>query len=89
MSRAEIAERIRDVIVEDLRWSGRREDLLDDLSLIEHRVVDSLGLLHLVARLEAVFGIRVRDEEVVPATFGTIGDLASFVARKTGATRLR
>jgi acyl carrier protein len=87
MTEAEAAERIRDLIVGDLRWPGPREELTDDLPLIERRVIDSLRLLHLVARLEAVFGIPIRDEEIVPATFGTIGSLAAFVAARaeTGA----
>jgi acyl carrier protein len=84
MTEAEAAERIRDLIVDDLRWPGRREELADDLPLIERRVIDSLRLLHLVARLEAVFRIGIRDEEIVPATFGTIGSLAAFVAARVG-----
>jgi len=68
--------------MDELRFDGPRSALTDDLPLIEHHVVDSMGLLRLVAWLEATFGIRVEDHEVVPAHFGSIAQIAELVASK-------
>ena len=77
-------ERIRDFLIEDLQWEGPRSELTDDLPLIENRLIDSLGLMRLVGRIESEFGIHVRDEDIVLANFGSIRRIADFVH---GATR--
>ncbi len=44
-------------------------------------MIDSLDVLWLVERLEAEFGIRIRDEDVVPANFGSIAKIAAFITK--------
>lgn len=66
------AERIRDFLIEDLHWPGSRAELTDELPLIQNHVIDSMGLLRLVAWIESTFGVEVSDAEVVPANFGTL-----------------
>ena len=70
---------IRDLIVEDLGWHGSREELTDDLPLLEGQVLDSLDMLRLVSLLEERLGVRVRDEDLVLANFGSIAQVATFV----------
>ena len=76
-----LRERIRGILVDDLQWSAPPEDLTDDLPLIADHIIDSLGILRLVARLESEFGIQVRDEDVVAANFGSIMQISDFVDR--------
>jgi acyl carrier protein len=66
------ADRIRDFVIEELHWPGPRSELTEDFPLIENHVIDSMGLLRLVAWLETTFGVAIADEDVVPANFGTI-----------------
>jgi acyl carrier protein len=54
----------------------------DDLRLLEEGVIDSLGLLELVAFIESQFGIYVDDHEVDLDNFGTVGNIATFVSTK-------
>lgn len=75
-------EQIRGFVVDELRWDGPRSELTDDLPLIENHVVDSMGLLRLVSWLETTYGISVEDQEVVPANFGSIRQIAELVASK-------
>jgi acyl carrier protein len=75
--------RIRALLVDDLQWQDDPEDLTDDLPLIAEHVIDSLGLLRLVGRLESEFGIRISDEEVVASNFGSIAQIADFVGSKS------
>jgi len=76
------AERIRDFLVEELHWQGPRSELTDEMALIENHVIDSMGLLSLVAWLESTLGIRIADEDVVPANFGTIAGITDLVLHK-------
>jgi acyl carrier protein len=75
-------ERIRDYLIEELHWEGSRSELTDELPLIENRLLDSMGLLRLVAWLESSYGIEIADEEVIPANFGTIASIQQLVNGK-------
>jgi acyl carrier protein len=57
--------------------------LADDTSLVTEGIVDSTGMLEVIAFLESEFGIRVEDHETVPANLETIGRIAAFVAAKS------
>jgi len=49
-------------------------------------VLDSLGVLHVVAYLEKEFNISVTDDDLVPDNFETIDRIVSFVQRKSTAS---
>lgn len=57
----------------------------DRQSLLEAGVLDSVGVLALVAFLEQKYGIKVEDDELMPDNFDTIEAIAAFVARQRGA----
>lgn len=54
----------------------------DASSFLDRGVIDSTGVLELVAFVEGEYGITVADDEIVPANFDTINALAGFVVRK-------
>jgi acyl carrier protein len=76
------AEQIRNFLIEDLHFKGTRSELAGDFPLIENHVIDSMGLLRLVAWLEATFAVEIADVEVVPANFGTIDAIVSLLEGK-------
>ena len=53
-------------------------------SFMEKGIIDSTGVLELVAFLEQNYGIAVEDEEMIPANLDSIDNLAAFVQRKAG-----
>lgn len=54
----------------------------DDTSLIGEGIVDSTGMLEVIAFLESTFGISVGDAETTPENLETIGRISGFVTRK-------
>ncbi len=80
-----LSDRIRGILIEELQWDGSPEELADDVPLIEDHILDSLGLLRLVTRLESEFGITIRDEDAVIANFGSIARIAAYVQGAIGA----
>jgi acyl carrier protein len=58
------------------------EVLADDESLLEKGIIDSTGVLELVAFLEGNFGIKVEDEELIPQNLDTIVNIIEFVRKK-------
>ncbi len=74
---------IRSFIVENFLFGDASRPLSDSESLIENGIVDSTGILELVAFLEERFAILVADAEMVPANLDTIESLCAYVDRKT------
>ena len=56
----------------------------DDVSLLETNIVDSVGILEIVAFLESHFKIKVEDEELTAANLDSINRIASFIEKKRG-----
>jgi acyl carrier protein len=69
-------DRVRDFIMDELRWRGNRADLTDDYPLLENGVIDSLGLLRIVEFLESQCGAEIDDRELVPTNFATLAAIA-------------
>jgi acyl carrier protein len=61
------------------------DDFADGDSFLTTGIVDSLGILQLVSFVEAEFGIRVEDAELVPENFDSLEKVAAFVGRKRAA----
>jgi len=77
----EISKTIRSFILEKFP-AARRKGLSDDTPLLESGIIDSLGVLDVVAFLEPKFGIKIEDEELVPENFRDIESLTNFVEQK-------
>lgn len=56
------------------------DDLRNDYDLVTGGVIDSLGLLKLIAWLEDRFGLPVDDIELDPDSFRTIDAIDAFIA---------
>lgn len=65
--------------------AARKRQPGEDTSLLESGIVDSIGILEIVAFIEQNFAITVSDDDLVPENFGSISGMAAFVeARLTG-----
>jgi acyl carrier protein len=73
---------IRNFIIENFLY-GKSDGLEDDSSFLEKGIIDSTGVLELVAFVEEKYGISVDDEELVPENFDSINGLSDFITRKT------
>lgn len=75
---------IRRFILENFLFSDDGERLHDDASFLEEGIVDSTGVLELVAFVEEAFGIAVADDEIVPENFDSVARLARFIRARQG-----
>ena len=78
----EIEKKIRTFLESEFMTDKPEHHLLDDESLIEKGIIDSLGIMKLVSFLEEEFQIKVRDEEFVPENFETISKLHNYLKTK-------
>jgi acyl carrier protein len=64
---------------------GRKVALADDTDLLSAGIVDSLGILRLVAFIEDRFSVKVPDEDVVFENFQSIRTMVDYVSQRAGA----
>jgi len=77
-------DRIRSYIVDRLMLGATDAELNDDTSLIEMGIIDSTGIVELIAFLEKEFLIRIEDEEIVPENFDSLRQICGYLKRKRG-----
>jgi acyl carrier protein len=76
---------IHSFIVDEL-LPGRGIDAIDhDDDLLALGVIDSHGIVELVAFLERRFGVSVADEDLTPENFSSIASIARFLTSRTDA----
>ena len=80
--RADIEHKVRKFIEENFLFREDRADIGDAESLIEAGLIDSTGVLELVAFLEGEFGLRMADAEIVPENLDSIRAITGFVESK-------
>ncbi len=83
----ELVDKICAFVTENFLFGRKDENLSSDDSLIEKGVIDSTGVLILVAFLEQNLGVIVQDDEIVPENLDSLNRIAAFAARKLGIDR--
>jgi acyl carrier protein len=61
---------------------ARSMKIADDDHLLEKGIIDSLGVLDVVAYLEQEFSITVGDDDLTPDHFSSVASLVAFVLAK-------
>ena len=84
-----IAQQIRQFVASNFLYGQSADQVTDDQSFLDTGVIDSTGVLELVAFVEQEFGIAVADRELVPDNLDSIARVARFVTWKLdGQARL-
>ncbi|ATB34786.1 acyl carrier protein [Cystobacter fuscus] len=78
-----VRDRIRNFIVETFFV----DDFGDDDSFLRRGLIDSTGMMELVAFIETEFGIKLEDTELVPENLDSLSRVVAFVGRKQSSPR--
>ncbi len=76
-----IKEKIKKFIVDNILF-GEESGLGYDSSFLEGGIIDSTGILELVAFLEEEFSVVIEDRELIPENLDSINKIASFLEGK-------
>jgi len=79
MNKKDLIERF---ILDEIMLAESGASIDPNESLIENGVLDSLGLLRLIAFVEEQFGIEVDDGDVIPDNFQSLNVMETFLANK-------
>jgi acyl carrier protein len=80
---ASVEDEIRDFIVDNFLFGEEDSRLSGDDSFMEQGIVDSTGVLELVAFIENTYGIKINNAELVPDNLDSINKLVQFINGKT------
>jgi acyl carrier protein len=83
---ADIAREVREFIADNFLFREDRADVSDSESLLDAGLIDSTGILELVAFLEERFHIQMADAEIVPENLDSVQAIAAYVKRKVAET---
>ncbi len=72
---------VRNFIVENFLY-GEDGDLKEDTSFLDNAIIDSTGILELIAFLEQTFGILVEDDEIIPENLDSLKNVSNYLSRK-------
>jgi len=78
----ECAQELRTFIDNFLHGDSAELVFSDDDSLLDTGIIDSTGVLELIAFLELSYCIVIDDDELVPENLDSVSRVASFIERK-------
>ena len=77
-----IKQQIIEFITTNFLFDEENKSLGESDSLLEGGIIDSTGVLELVAFIEETYGIKVEDEEIVPENLDSINDITFYITSK-------
>lgn len=78
----DIIEIIKKFITEELAPDCDASELKEDQSLLESGIIDSFGIMNLLAFIEEEFQMKIPNKELIPENFETVSSLAILIAEK-------
>jgi acyl carrier protein len=85
LAREVIIEQTRDYIVKNFLYMRPDVVIESSESLLEQRIIDSMGVVELLGFVEETFAVAAADEEITEENFGSLDGIARFVVRKRTA----
>jgi acyl carrier protein len=81
-----VNSKVREFIKDNFMYRDDRADLADTESLLDAGLIDSTGILELVAFIETEFSIQMADTDIVPDNLDSVDTIVRYVEGKIGAT---
>ncbi|MBW1687135.1 MAG: acyl carrier protein [Deltaproteobacteria bacterium] len=78
----DIEIQIRDFIRENFVLAQDEQGFSEHDSFLDSGLIDSTGILELIAFVEESFDIEILDEEMVPENLDSISNVANFIRSK-------
>ena len=78
-------ERTRAYVQKTFLYARQGIDLRDEERLMDRGVIDSMGVMELIAFLEQEFGVSIPDDEITDENLGSLAAIARYVTAKVAA----
>ena len=84
MDENSILKEVREYIIENFLLGDEEDELSDSDSFLESGLIDSTGILEVIAFLEETYDVEIADEEMIPENLDSVERVARFIASKKG-----
>ena len=71
---------IRNYVIEEFLPGTESQEIPADMDLLNSGIIDSLGLLKMIAWIETTFEVTVGDEDLDPENFRSLESMDRFIA---------
>ena len=88
MTAAHVIDRTRAYIIENFLYMRRDFRLDDNDSLLGSGIIDSMGVMEVIAFLETEFGVEVGDDDVTEENLGSIRAISNYIVARTSAAKV-
>jgi len=72
-------QELRKFVIDNFLYGKNGDSFADDESFLEKGIIDSTGVLELVAFLQSRYGMTIQDQDLVPENLDSIDNLVRFV----------
>lgn len=83
MSENSAKETIRQFILTNFMVAPGARRFADDESFLKKGIIDSMGVMELLAFIQKRFGLKVESREVTPENFDSLDNLEKYIHSKT------
>jgi acyl carrier protein len=78
----DLDKQIRKFLAENILYVDDAFEYDNDTSFIGEGLIDSMGVMQVVAHVQSQFNIEVEQDEITPENFDSINQLVAFIRRK-------
>lgn len=78
----EVNTLVRQFIKTELVTDHNYADLQDSDPLLTTGIIDSLGIVKILAFIQEQFGVNIDDREIIPENFETVQAIAALIQKK-------
>jgi len=89
MNQATVLARTRAFVNETFLYMRPGFTLSDTDRLLQRGVIDSMGVMEVIAFLRSEFGVVVADEDITETNLGTLSDIARYVSAHSNGNGAR
>ncbi len=72
-------QELRQFVIDNFLFGKNGDSFTDGDSFLEKGIIDSTGVLELVAFLQSKYGMTIQDQDLVPENLDSIENLVRFV----------
>ena len=76
---------VRAFIIDNFLFGSDDGSLGEDESFLQAGIIDSTGIMEVVAWIEEDFGVKVSDMDLLPENFDSVNRLAAYIGRRVAA----
>jgi acyl carrier protein len=82
-----IKAQVRQYVAANFMMGANVAELRDDDSFMGQNVIDSAGILELIAYLEQTYGIKVLEDDMIPDNLDSLNGVGRYLQRKLSNAR--